>query len=262
MQKTQRVSKLDKVRDRAAENDTYARNEGPTIKKKWTDKDIRSFKAANDRQKDALQAWFSGIDLALVGSAGTGKTLLAMYLAVSAVLSPKDEQQKIVIVRSAVQGREVGHLPGSLEEKLAAFESPYMVALERLFGRASTYPDMKAAGLINFVSTSFLRGMTWDNTVVVFDEAQNCTFEEINTVMTRLGEGSRIIVIGDTKQVDLKEKRHHEISGLEAMCAIVAEMGGVETVHFNKHDIVRSGFVKRWISAAEDYQEGRTGTNG
>jgi phosphate starvation-inducible PhoH-like protein len=231
--------------------DIRARAEGPQMKKTWSRHDLRSLKAATERQSDALRAWFEGCHVGLLGSAGTGKTLLACYMAANSMLTDEGID-KIIIVRSAVQGRDMGHLPGTNEEKMSVYEKPYVQCFQKLFGRPRTFDDMKAAGKVYFESTSFNRGVTWDNAVVILDEVQNMTWEEINTAATRLGECSRLIVIGDTKQIDLSE-RYHEISGIEAMSAVVREIEDFETVHFTKHDVVRSGFVRSWIIACEDY---------
>lgn len=236
------------------EQDMRARAEGPQAKKTWSRQDLRSIKALNERQSEALRAWFEGCNVGLLGTAGTGKTLLACYMAASAMFSGEGIDH-ILVVRSAVQGRDIGHLPGTDKEKMAVYEKPYVQCFTKLFGRANTWKDMIEAGKAEFESTSFNRGVTWDNAAVILDEVQNMTWEEINTACTRLGQNSRLIVIGDTKQIDLSE-RYHEISGIEAMSAIVREIEDFETVHFTKHDVVRSGFVKAWICAAEDYFAG------
>lgn len=240
------------------EDNVRAMADGPQVRKHWNKGDMR-FRSGSERQSDAIQAWFNGCHLALLGSAGTGKTLLATYLACSAMLGG-DNIDKIIIVRSAVQGRDLGHLPGTVEEKAAVYEKPYVATFGKLFSRIKTYEDMKEAGKVVFETTSFNRGVTWDNAVIILDEVQNCTFEEINTACTRLGDHSRLIVCGDTKQVDLSE-RYHEISGIEVMTEIVKDIDDFESVFFTRHDIIRSGFVKAWISAVEDYRE-RTGTEG
>lgn len=229
--------------------------EGPA-KKKWARQDLGHYRAITAPLAEGLKAWFEGDHLALTGSAGTGKTLLAAYCAAHA-LTGNDGIQQIIFVRSAVQAREIGHLPGDIAEKQAVYEEPYEAALGKLFNRVKTYEDMKAAGKVQFRLSSFLRGLNFDNAIVVMDEVQNMRFEEINTIATRLGENSRLIMIGDTKQIDLT--RRDDISGLEAACVIAKDVGGFTNVNFTRHDVVRSGFVKSWIGAVEDYEASKRG---
>ena len=225
-----------------------AMEEGRKIKS-WSTHDIKSIKPLTPTQEDAFHAWYNNEHICLHGSAGTGKTFLALYLALEEVLNRN--QRKIIIVRSAVSTREIGHLPGSLEEKIAEYEHPYEDILHELIGRASTYVDMKDAGLIDFMVTSFVRGLTWDNAIVVVDEGENMTFHEIDSIMTRLGKNSRIIFTGDILQTDLDGKKHGT-SGMADALRVFQEINDFECVEFNKHDIVRSDFVKSWIIASEE----------
>jgi phosphate starvation-inducible protein PhoH and related proteins len=234
------------------EHDLEAQKEGPR-RKTWSHHDITTFRPVNARQTEALESWVNGDNLALLGSAGTGKTLLACYAAASVVFRRDEKQDRIVIVRSAVESRRIGFLPGTMEEKLAAYEQPYMDALTWLFTRKSTYDDMKAAAKLEFHSTSFLRGVTWDNAVIVLDEVQNMTFHELNTVLTRIGQNSRVIITGDTRQCDFEGTK--EESGLPKFLEIVKDIKGFGVIEFNRHDIVRSGFVRSWITAVENYAE-------
>lgn len=225
-----------------------AMNEGPR-RKHWSIHDLKAIQPLSPVQGDMFHAWFNDLNVCAHGSAGTGKTFLALYLALNEVL--QRNQQRVIIVRSAVPTREVGHLPGTLEEKLAAYETPYEDILHELFGRSSTYHDMKEAGLIEFMSTSFIRGLTWDNAVVIVDEGENMTFHEIYSIMTRLGENSRVIFTGDLVQTDL-DKRKNDVSGMAGFMDVIKNMSCFEDIKFTKHDIVRSGFVKSWIIAAEE----------
>ena len=197
-----------------------------------------------------FHAWFNDKNLCAYGSAGTGKTFLALYLAINEVIQKR--QHRIIIVRSAVPTREVGFLPGDLEEKTALYELPYHDIMWELVGRHSTYQDMKDAGLIEFVTTSFIRGLTWDNAIVIVDEAENMTFHEIDSIMTRVGENTRVIVAGDIKQTDLDGSRKNGTSGIQDSIKVFDKMGGFECIAFNKYDIVRSDFVKSWIIASEE----------
>lgn len=251
--KAQNKRKAEQVRElEIMEHDQEARKEGPQ-RKTWSHHDMNTLRPVNARQTEALENWANGDNVALIGSAGTGKTLLSCYAAASVVFRKSEEQEHIVVVRSAVEARRIGFLPGTMEEKLAAYEQPYTDGMTWLFGRKSSYDDMKEAGKVEFHSTSFLRGVTWDNAVIILDEAQNMTFHEINTVLTRVGQNSRVIVTGDTKQCDFDGTREH--SGLPMFLEIIKDIKGFSVVEFTRADIVRSGFVRSWITASEQYQE-------
>jgi len=211
--------------------------------------DLKNIQALTPTQEDMIHAWINGKNICAHGTAGTGKTFLAIYLALQEVLTKR--QNKIIIVRSAVPTREVGFLPGTLEEKMEQFEEPYYNIFWELLGRPSTYADMKAQGLVEFHSTSFLRGLTWDNAIIIFDEAQNGTFHEINSVMTRLGQNTRVIISGDTAQTDLDGSRRLGAEGLSSACKAFQQMGSFECIEFNPYDIVRGDLVKSWILACE-----------
>lgn len=224
-----------------------AYEEGPK-RKTWSIHDLRTIKPLTSTQEDMFHAWFNGKNIAAYGSAGTGKTFLALYLALTEVLSQR--QSRIVLVRSAVPTREIGYLPGSLEEKIAFYELPYHDILKELVDRSSTYKDMKDSGLIDFLTTSFLRGLTWDNCIVVIDEGQNMTFHEIDSIMTRLGENTRVIFTGDLAQSDLDGKKNG-VCGMSKFLKATGNMESFELVRFTVHDIVRSNLVKSWIMASE-----------
>lgn len=228
-----------------------AQRQGPT-KKKWTKHDIKSIRALRPSHETLLRSYFQGDNICAVGSAGTGKTYLSTYLAISDVLEPDQKHEKVIFVRSAVATRDVGFLPGTLEEKTALFEMPYKDILADLFGRPSTYDDMKAAGLVEFMPTSFVRGLTWNNAIIVVDEVQNLTLHEINSVLTRIGDNTRVILTGDYIQSDLNKSKF-DTTGIKDMLQIIKRMDGFSTIEFTRDDIVRSGFVKEWITAFEDY---------
>ena len=228
-----------------------AMDEGPQRKKKWTKHDIKSIHPLTPAQEEMFHSFFQGQHICAHGSAGTGKTFLALWLALNEIVEQDSDNDQIVIVRSPVQLREIGHMPGDLDEKLSFYETPYKDILAELCGRHSTYDDMKDAGLVRFMPTTFIRGLTWDNSIVIIDEGQNMTFHEINSIMTRLGQNSRIIFTGDHPQSDLCSKRNEE-SGMARMMKICDEMKRFDCIEFTKHDIVRSDFVKEWIIATEE----------
>ena len=231
-------------------NDALARKEGPT-KKQWHEHDLRHIKAKTDGQETAIQAWFADPEghLSLIGSAGTGKSLLAVYCA--SVDYTRGQVEGITIIRASVPKRDPGALPGTLEQKQAPYEAPYASLLQTLFGRKSTYDDMKAAGVIEYKSTSYIRGTTIDNRIIIVEEAQNLDFDEIDSVLTRAGEGSRVILTGDTlRQCDLK---HFETSGIQILKEVQDKLEGMTVVEFGPHDCVRSGFARSWLLATEDF---------
>lgn len=231
-------------------NNIKAMEEGP-IKKKWSLHDLTEVRPLTPAQTDMFHAWYNGRNIIAHGSAGTGKTFLALYLAFQEVLDRKYDPNHIIIIRSNVATREVGHLPGTLDEKMSEFERPYRDICADLFERRTTYDDMKDAGLITFMPTSFVRGLTWNNAVVIVEEVQNLNFEhEINSIMTRIGYNTRVIVTGDTIQSDLPHNGKDK-SGMKQLLQIASDVCNFEPVRFTHHDIVRSEFVKSWIIATE-----------
>lgn len=204
------------------------------------------FEAYNDTYNDGLMA---------IGSAGTGKTWCALYLALKDVYEER-LYDRIIIVRTAVQTRDQGFLPGNLAEKMASYETPYVDIVNDLFDRSDAYKMLKEKGIITFMSSSFVRGLTFNNAIIIFDEAQNANADELRSVMTRVGEGSKILFCGDTKQDDLKAgKNKNDKSGLGKFIEIIEHMGDIPIVKFDRDDIVRSGIVKRFIIAEEELAE-------
>jgi phosphate starvation-inducible PhoH-like protein len=231
-------------------NNYRACEEGPQQRKTWSIHDLKAIKPLTMAQEDLFHAFFSGSHVVGYGSAGTGKSYISLWLALTEVFNKTSPQKKIIIVRSNVPTREVGHLPGTVDEKLSVYETPYHDILENLIGKSSTYTDMKAAGLIEFIPTSFIRGQTWDNAIIILDEAQSCSWHELNSVITRTGENSRLLLLGDTKQDDLIYRKN-DISGFPTVLRVFEQMESVAMVKFTTDDIVRSGFVKEWLMNCE-----------
>ena len=226
--------------------------EGPR-RKKWSPHDLKSIRPQNDAQRQMFEAYLMSDDTHVIanGFPGTGKTYLSFWLALNSILSQDTDQEEIIVVRSAVPSRDIGFLPGTEKEKMAPFEVAYKDIVHDLIGKASSYDDMCEAGKIKFMPTSFLRGLTWDNAVIIIDEIQNLSWQEIHTVMTRIGKNSRVLVCGDISQNDLANKRFEE-SGINNFLKVAGKMSKFELVEFTKHDVVRSGFVRDWIIAKEE----------
>lgn len=202
-------------------------------------------------QRQAFEAYDVGDHLLLHGIAGTGKTFISMYLALDEIFNIKSEQYKsITIVRSVVPTRDIGFLPGKETEKTEVYEAPYRSITNELFRRDDAYDILKHKQLINFMCTSFVRGITLNNTIVIVDEIQNMSGHELSSVITRLGEDCRIVLCGDFSQTDLT--REKERQGLKKFMKIIDHMNDFEHVEFTRHDIVRSILVKNFICAQED----------
>lgn len=209
-----------------------------------------------ENQHKVFNSYSQGKNLLLVGSAGTGKTYVALYLALKDVMT-KNLYKQVIIVRSTVQSREQGHMPGDEKQKAAHFEAPYNDIVNDLFERPDGYQIMKQKNQIKFMSTSFIRGLTFDNALIIVDESQNLNWGELRTIMTRVGQDSRIIFCGDTKQDDLLySKNRSDTSGLSQFKRVIDRMGEdcFETVQFTVDDIVRSGLVKQFIIAEEELE--------
>lgn len=207
--------------------------------------ELKQIKPMTFTQKQVFESFYEN-HLLLHGYAGTGKTFLSLYLAAREILE-YNKFKKIVIIRSAVQGRDIGFMPGTAEEKLSYYEGPYKAIINDLCGRGDAYDLMKQKGTIEFACTSFLRGETINDSVVIVDETQNMTFQELDTIITRLGPTSKIIFCGDFRQSDLK--RDKEKSGLIDFMRVLGKLKGMEHIEFRIDDIVRSGLVRDYIVA-------------
>jgi len=212
--------------------------------------ELRHIKPLTPNQDKVFSYYNQGYHLNLHGYAGTGKTFCALYLALNEILNKDSIYDKIVIIRSVVPSRDMGFLPGSMKEKIQVYEEPYREICDSLFGRGDGYDILKMKGIIQFTTTSYLRGLTFNKAIVILDESQNLIDSELNTVMTRMGDESRMIVCGDYRQTDLN--RSHEKEGIINFLKIIDRINTFQSVSFQREDVVRSGLVKQWILAKED----------
>jgi len=201
-----------------------------------------------ENQQKVFDLYYEGKNLFLYGSAGSGKSFLSLYLALKDMMD-NGTYQKIIIIRSAIGSREIGFLPGTEKEKIAVYEAPYKAIVNELFGRDDAYSILTDKDIIQFESTSFLRGLTYNNSLLFVDEIENMTYQECSTIYTRVGQDTRIVLAGDIKQCDLNLKK--EISGFADILAVSKEMPSFGFVEFTLEDCVRSGFAKEFLMAQE-----------
>jgi predicted ribonuclease YlaK len=210
-----------------------------------------NIKPLTENQKKAFKSYKDGKNLFLYGAAGTGKTFVALFNGLQDVLRNDTPYDTVYMVRSAVPTREIGFLPGDEEDKTALFQVPYqnMVKFmfempgEREFG--TLYERLKNQGSLMFLTTSFLRGITLDNAVIIVDECQNLTFHELDTIVTRVGQDAKIIFCGDFFQTDLMKSSDKQ--GMVNFMKILDAMQQFDNIEFTIGDIVRSGFVKEYL---------------
>jgi predicted ribonuclease YlaK len=203
-------------------------------------------------QKLAFDSFASGNHLCLDGSAGTGKTFISLYLALESVF--KKEYERVIIVRSAVPTRDMGFLPGTQEEKEDAYTAPYKAIVNDLFEDSDAWTKVVATKNVEFLTTSFIRGITLKNAIVIIDESQNCNYHELCSVITRLGEDCRFIMAGDYYQSDFTRKGDQD--GISEFIKIIKNMRAFDHIEFKWEDIVRSGFVRDFIMTKEMIERG------
>ena len=212
---------------------------------------ITTIKPITDNQKVVFESWKKGMNQFLFGSAGTGKTFVSLYLALQSVFDLKTKFDKVVLVRSLIPTREIGFLPGDEEDKAALYQVPYQNMVQFMFEMPNEqqfntlYDRLKGQGSLYFLSTSFLRGLTFDNSIIIVDECQNLNFHELDTIITRVGQDSKILFCGDFDQTDLLKQ--NEKNGLHDFLRILEEMEEFNVTEFTLGDIVRSGFVRSYL---------------
>ena len=214
-------------------------------------KDIKRIAPLTDSQSDFFDAYEDGESaIVMMGSAGVGKTFLAVYKALEEILQPEPSYDKVVLVRSLLSGRDIGHLPGSLEEKGEIYELPFKEVVNDIVGKPDAYTKLKESGKIEFHSSSFLRGLTFNNSIIIIDEAQNFTWQELSTAITRFGKNSKIIICCDYAQNDLVQKKS-DVSGLRTFIEVTQKMEEFRHIKFTTADIIRSGLVKSFLIQCE-----------
>lgn len=214
-------------------------------KKNFHEKDLPHILPRNAHQRYAMEEFMCGQHVSLFGCAGTGKTFLAMYMGLKEVLSKDSDIDKLIIVRSAVPVRDIGFLPGTEDEKTEIYEMPYKAICDELFEYTKAYDNLKKAGKVEFLTTSYVRGITIRNAVVIMEECQSYNAHELDSVITRLGTNSRVIMCGDGKQTDLTKASDRK--GFHEFSKIINELKEFSTINFTESDIVRSGLVKNYI---------------
>jgi phosphate starvation-inducible protein PhoH len=206
---------------------------------------LKHISPLTENQKLSFQAYQDGRNLMLHGIAGTGKSFISMYLGLNQVLGQDSAYKKVIIVRSVVPTRDMGFLPGSQKEKAKVYEAPYYAICTELFGRGDSYDYLKSKGLVEFISTSFIRGITLNDCIIIVDEIANMTLHELDSVITRVGKNCRIVFCGDFRQSDFTFDRDKH--GLHDFMKIIQRMKSFTFIDFNEQDIVRSSMVKDYI---------------
>ncbi len=209
--------------------------------------DLLTFSPITENQEQTFKAYQNNNHLLLHGIAGTGKTFMSLYLALEEVLNPSSIYEDVFIVRSVVSTRDIGFLPGDEQEKVSIYEAPYRSICSELFGMKEAYDALKQQNNIKFMSTSFIRGITINNAVVIVDECQNLNFHELDSIITRIGKNSKIVFCGDYTQTDLS--RENDKRGILKFMKILKEITEFSTIEFSIDDIVRSDFLKSYIIA-------------
>ena len=213
----------------------------------------RDIEPLTPNQQSLFDAYKQDKNLVAYGCAGTGKTFITLYNALRDVLDETTPYEKIYIVRSLVATREIGFLPGDHEDKSSLYQIPYKHMVKYMFEMPTEadfhmlYGNLKTQGTLDFWSTSFIRGTTFDKTIVIVDEYQNLNYHELDSIMTRVGSQSKIMFCGDATQSDLIKT--NERNGIIDFMRVLRLMPSVDVIEFGIEDIVRSGLVKEYLMA-------------
>lgn len=208
--------------------------------------ELRTITPLTERQRSVFE---SDKNQVLHGWAGTGKTFIASYLAYQALHEKK--YKKLIYLRSAVSTRSIGFLPGTESEKMRVYEAPYQGIATELYNSGTVYEEMKAHKVVEFMPTSFIRGITITDSIIIADECQNMTYHELDTIITRLGKGNKIYFCGDFRQSDLAQ------NGIKDFFDVLGDMPeDFNFVDFKLEDIVRGGLTKRYLIAKNNRDKG------
>ena len=240
-------------RAKKTENTTFSNMKAKKLRRK---KPINTelmvdIKPLTPSQEKAYDFWDKNKNLFMYGAAGTGKTFIALYLALREVLNEETPYEKVYIVRSLVSTREIGFLPGDHEDKSEIYQIPYKNMVRYMFEMPDDnsfemlYGNLKAQETISFWSTSFIRGTTLDRSIVIVDECQNLNFHELDSIITRVGEDTKILFCGDANQTDLVKT--NERNGIHNFMNILSIMNEFGMIEFGIQDIVRSGLIRSYL---------------
>ena len=213
---------------------------------------MKNIEPLTENQEELFRCYKNDQNLVAYGCAGTGKTFITLYNALRDVLDVKTPYEKIYIVRSLVATREIGFLPGDHEDKSSLYQIPYKNMVKYMFEMPSDqdfemlYGALKTQETVGFWSTSFIRGTTMDNCIILVDEMQNLNFHELDSIITRVGENTKIIFCGDAAQSDLV-KTNERNGILDFKKIILSMVDDFESIEFDVNDIVRSGLVRNYL---------------
>lgn len=241
----------EEIVDQSEQCATHQIKVGPNNSLKIKLDHMATLQPLTDNQARFLEAYKRGdYFIGCFGSAGTGKTTLPLYKALEEVLSKETTFKRVVVLRSIVATRDIGFLPGSLEEKQEIYELPYMEICSMLFKRPDAWTRLKEQGHARFLSTTALRGISLDDSIILVDEMQNMNWQEVSTIMGRIGHRSKIIFCGDFKQSDLT-KSNKDTSAFHDFLSVARSMKSFTEIYYTPDDIVRSSLTKEWIVACE-----------
>lgn len=209
---------------------------------KFKDFPLRNIEPKTENQEQIFEAWNQDKQLVVTGPAGTGKSFILLYLALKDLFNKDLKYEKIYIIRSVVPSRDIGFLPGTLTEKLIPYETPYKDIIDNLLSTKGAYETLKSLGALEFISTSYVRGLTLNNSIIIVDELQNFGFSELDSIITRFGQNCRIAFLGDINQTDLKEN-----NGFYKFTGLILNLKEFVQIYMNTDDIVRSGLVKSYL---------------
>lgn len=254
MPATKRLSRKERRIKRQIKRNGNYDNENVVTSSEKLNLNLNEISPLTYNQERTFEAWNDGKHLLLTGTPGTGKSFLAIYLGVRSILE-QNVQSKMIIIRSVVPTRDMGFLPGSNKEKSKVYEAPYFSIFSELFGRSDAYEYLKNKNIVDFMTSSFVRGITINDAIIVVDELQNMTSSELHSVFTRIGKNCRVVFAGDIKQNDLNPRK--EESGFEDFFKVINNLNAFKSIEFNREDIVRSSIVRDYIIAREDLENRR-----